>query len=547
MIVEVLKNLPQKDLLSCFNVCTLWRDLINQVIGLELHIGKGNKDIWKNVAGVRFRNIESISKFGITDCAFSELEYRKLSEIPVFEYPTMVINLWIDGFLTPAMYNKLVLPLTNLRYLAFHVSTLAILPLEGLCLNFENLRHLMISMVSITYNDHPTNNLVITNVLHLMQQPFTFVKLENLELHLPFFPSNAIEITQAIEGFTLRHKLSLRHLTVNVERNSSIGVTDNPSQNHGQTVHPEITGVNLSSCILECVYPNHPCMENLQRIMNSQLYLKSMYCVTGYKPLTEFGGALQKSFRTLTSIQISISSDISGDGVDLQHFASCTSLKLLGLLGPNIEDENPNLFEEDEDEIDGQMLTPNIKRAGFLPQTLEILKIFNLFLTTTDAGIITRKPNLRVLYLKNVGRYGDLGLLYSDAVAVLAKKTLKTINWTLCLNVKSVSKTPPEVDYKTFFFFIVLRHVQDGSFSIHWDEKKKTYLPGVSPTEPEILKGDHKEFVLEEDIFLEAEADADVDEDVEDDEDDDEELDVDEQVGEDDDDEELEVDDQEEV
>ena len=528
MLVEILENLPQKDLLTCQNVCVLWRNLINQAIGFRLVFGKGS-DVWERY-DVRLRDLKSISTLGVRQCYFTELEQTNLNEIPTFEFPLGVKLLWMDGFMTREMYARLVSPLSNLRTLAFHISTLAILPLAGLFLSFSKLEVLLVSMSSV--NDHRySNKLALDNVLHLMEQPYNYTSLNKLELHLPFYASYANQLTTAIGKFVMRHKTSLRHLIVEVEAFSQI--------NEALCYQPEIIqrgfgGVNLLTCILKCVLPDPSCMGNLIQIMNGQQYLMSMNCATGYIPFSHFHQPIKSCCRTLTSVQISISTDFGG--IDLQRFESCTSLKVLELLGlPKVHSNPPH-----EEDLEGNIQTRDIKGATFLPDSLQVVNITNIFMTTADAALIIRKPKLFAVYLQNIVRQEELNILSQDAGNLLNHQ-VHPKPYLISINYNTGTMQYLIADFGSIRQHILL--LPGPYLSNDLNELINVYVPDVSPGN-DIFK-----FFLHKDIWrtaedsgseIEDEDGDEEDEEIEVEDDEDEEIEV-----EDDEDEEIEVEDEE--
>ena len=497
MIAEIMKFVPDKTLFECYNVCQTWRDVIDRVIGLNLYIGKGKDEIWED-EDVRFHGLKAISRFGARQVNFSDLEYP-IPVIPPYKYPLFVKKMYVDGYMTSDTFNKLSFPLTNLEQLSFHITALYALPVKQLRLNFQHLKQLEISVYSgqdIEYDNFP---FMMNNVVDLMELPHVYNSLTRLSLYIPFYPDLASRATDAVLDFILRHKTSLRDLVVSLEETNGILI---PAQDRSISVPttPEyFAGIHLTSCILHCSLEDHASMTNLRKMLERQTKARSIYCTTGYIPLSNYNHVFLDCAETLTTVQLSISPEEGG--ISFHVFKLCTSLKVLALLGPEKEDVTEDIFEENEDNVEEEMLRRDIHGVRHLADTLEVVKIYNLFMDSTDANILVQKPHLRVIHFQNIGRYGDLGLRISDALELLGQRRIKCIKLHECINVKSVLLAQQGNDPKIFFCSLILRHHKDEDFEAHWDAKSKTYFPGVSRTEPQILPWDNPKHILQDHVF----------------------------------------------
>jgi hypothetical protein len=326
-----------------------------------------------------------------------------------------------------------------------------------------------------------------------------------LDVHSPYIEARVRDVTEAAASFAFKHKPSLRSFLVSLE-----GVNLGEEEVRGaegptlEVKAEDLAGLHLTSCTLHSAGPGHVSMRPLNQILEAQTNLRSLYSTTGYTPLSTLAQCIQSSAQTLTSLQLSVRGEGNGTGIHLHGLQACTGLRVLALLGPPKEVVGDHeLFPANQDDIPAARKTADLHGAIFLPASLEVVKIYNLFMTSGDTKSLAEgKPALRVLKLKDTGRLGNLGFRLEDALKIIGKRQLRSISWSQCFNVKSIleAETGGAGDHGKFFCAIVVRHIRDGGFFCHKD-KNGAYATGSGRSEPQVIEGENKEFSLNEKVF----------------------------------------------
>jgi hypothetical protein len=370
----------------------------------------------------------------------------------IFRYPGTVEEVHVDGIITQDSFLHLLHQLYELKTLEIHVSTLHNLHLDKFtvgALELPNLMSLEISSSGFIESDAFQYNLskIIANLIFLLG--LVFPSLSYLGISFTFVPDLEKKVMAAIWKCILNHRETLRLLNIECPFMEP--------QAFGKPVRPEISSevveMDLTGASQVNLYSFHlfywtkvGSTEFWRRFLKTQQNLQyiQFWCEGPFYYKFPYD-VIKKNYYQLQTLSMNVDIQSYPDRqnkvpIDCSIFKGMPHLKTLALKGFLLEHQSPR-----------DMLRPDLINIQGLAPRMETIKIMNLNILQVDVSklVLENNPNLKILYLDNIGTHGDLGLSLDTLVRLLQRPSgsIQKIEVFESLNRKSLengSQSPQE-------------------------------------------------------------------------------------------------------
>jgi len=434
----------------------------------------------------------------------------KDAEVPIFRSPHLVNDIHFDGFITHRNFDKLLLPLANLKHLEIHLSTLEHLHIakklyasNNEYLQIPTLEALQISAHHLlpTGKNVSNHSKILDNCVALLG--ITFPKLHYMALTLPLDDDREDEIITCIFKSLSAHRKTLKSFNLEIPFIvGSFNLKKTSANFDSDFLMKNLTslGLKLESFHFFTHFDSKS-TEIWKRFAHTQTTLKyfNFWCIEKYYPLPL--DVILKNSTNLQTVSVNISlamalkrrgtssttRGLKKEPLDCSVFQSCHRLETLVL---KKEETNFN------DEIPKH--NSDVKFFNNITKGLKNLRLINLSLSTEDTHFIASElTNLEHLFLEDIGEEEDLGIKISDVASLLSRQqtVLKTIHIRGGINGASLidmHKKPGDdklaQGYKTLSI-LLLRSQHVSTLRAVYDPELRDYDPiNDTSDEEEILK-----------------------------------------------------------
>ncbi|CAG7818350.1 unnamed protein product [Allacma fusca] len=354
------------------------------------YIGRGSI-FWnkENPEPVKWLPVTVISTRKIKNVVISDLD--EASPLPSFRYPGLVEEVHIDGDITQENFLYLLHQLYELKTLEIHISSLHSLQLDQFtigAIELPNLKSLEISTAAFIESDALQYNLsrIIANLIFILG--LIFPSLSYLGVAFPFVPDLELNIMTAIWRCILNHRETLKLLNIECP-----------------FVQPQQFGKVGSTEFWRRFLKTQENLQYIQFWCEGPVYYKFPYDI------------IKKNYYLLQTLSMNVDIQSYPDRqnkvpIDCSIFKGMPYLKTIALKGYLVEHQNPK-----------DLLRPDLINIQGLAPRMETIKIMNLNIDQADVSklVLDNNPNLKILYLDNIGKHGTMGLTLETLVSLLQR------------------------------------------------------------------------------------------------------------------------------